>query len=192
MCIWCSLQVAIAQIALGVLIDSQIHDKLAILLDKPFEYADFSQLAARYNIFILCSTCWYQNFLLEYLHNWFGILKIYVFRLNRNQLINELSAANLFVAWLKVYKYMSFNKTMATLTGTIAQVRCCQYFSNLSIYAFSFSTKWFIEFILNLLHFYSLGAIWWDLLWYSWSFLWHMLSLDISCLVSRYIFSHLI
>ena len=43
----CSLQVAIAQIALGVLIDSQIHDKLAILLDKPFEYADFSQLAAR-------------------------------------------------------------------------------------------------------------------------------------------------
>ena len=41
------LQVAIAQIALGVLIDSQIHDKLAILLDKPFEYADFSQLAAR-------------------------------------------------------------------------------------------------------------------------------------------------
>ena len=42
---------------------------------------------------------------------------------NRNQLISELSAANLFVAWLKVYKYMSFNKTMATLTGTIAQVR---------------------------------------------------------------------
>ena len=47
----------------------------------------------------------------------------FLFWLHRNQLISELSAANLFVAWLKVYKYMSFNKTMATLTGTIAQVR---------------------------------------------------------------------
>ena len=37
-------------------------------------------------------------------------------------MIKELSAFNLFVAWLKVYKYMSFNKTMATLTGTIAAV----------------------------------------------------------------------
>ena len=55
---------------------------------------------------------------------------------NRNQLISELSAANLFVAWLKVYKYMSFNKTMATLTGTIAQVRfvfCCISVYNICI-----------------------------------------------------------
>ena len=44
-------------------------------------------------------------------------------KFHRNQLIKELSAFNLFVAWLKVYKYMSFNKTMATLTGTIAAVR---------------------------------------------------------------------
>ena len=60
----------------------------------------------------------------------------FLFSLDRNQLISELSAANLFVAWLKVYKYMSFNKTMATLTGTIAQVRfvfCCISVYNICI-----------------------------------------------------------
>ena len=34
---------------MGVMVDMEVGTKLAILLDKPFEYADFSQLAARYD-----------------------------------------------------------------------------------------------------------------------------------------------
>ena len=97
------------------MVEMEVHDKLAVLLAKPFEYADFSQLAARY----FSTFSMYFRILLQY--NWGEI--IFYIESHRNQLIKELSAFNLFVAWLKVYKYMSFNKTMATLTGTIAAVR---------------------------------------------------------------------
>ena len=40
-------QVAGAQIGLGVWTELEVHDKIADLLSKPFEYADFSQLATR-------------------------------------------------------------------------------------------------------------------------------------------------
>jgi hypothetical protein len=97
------------------MVEIEVHDKLAVLLSKPFEYADFSQLAARYVAPVL------QVFKILLKYN-SGKIMFYI-KFHSIQLIKELSAFNLFVAWLKVYKYMSFNKIMATLTGTIAAVR---------------------------------------------------------------------
>ena len=42
-----------------------------------------------------------------------------------NQLLVEFAAFNVFVAWVKVFKYLSFNKTMTQLSGTLSAV--CKY-----------------------------------------------------------------
>lgn len=34
----------------------------------------------------------------------------------------DLAALTVFVGWIKVFKYISFNKTMGTLSGTIQRV----------------------------------------------------------------------
>ena len=39
-----------------------------------------------------------------------------------NQLLVEFAAFNVFVAWVKVFKYLSFNKTMTQLSGTLSAV----------------------------------------------------------------------
>ena len=42
--------------------------------------------------------------------------------LKSNQLLIEFAAFNVFVAWVKVFKYLSFNKTMTQLSGTLSAV----------------------------------------------------------------------
>ena len=37
--------------------------------------------------------------------------------------LTTLSAFNIFVAWIKIFKYLSFNKTMTQLSGTLSAVR---------------------------------------------------------------------
>ena len=36
--------------------------------------------------------------------------------------LTTLSAFNIFVAWIKIFKYLSFNKTMIQLSGTLSAV----------------------------------------------------------------------
>ena len=45
--------------------------------------------------------------------------------------LTTLSAFNIFVAWIKIFKYLSFNKTMIQLSGTLSAVRT---FSKCNIY----------------------------------------------------------
>lgn len=41
---------------------------------------------------------------------------------NRSRTLTVLSALNIFVAWIKFFKYLSFNKTMTQLSGTLGAV----------------------------------------------------------------------
>ena len=41
---------------------------------------------------------------------------------NRSNILNTLSALNLFVAWIKVFKYLNFNATMRQLSETLTSV----------------------------------------------------------------------
>lgn len=43
--------------------------------------------------------------------------------------LTVLSALNIFVAWIKFFKYLSFNATMTQLSGTLGAV-CFLPFSN--------------------------------------------------------------
>ncbi len=67
------------QFSVGPLLDD--------LLKKPFQHADFSQLASRARI------------------------------------LSMLAALNVMVAWIKLFKYLSFNKTMLQLSETLSSVR---------------------------------------------------------------------
>ena len=40
----------------------------------------------------------------------------------KSDILNTLSALNLFVAWIKVFKYLSFNATMTQLSQTLTSV----------------------------------------------------------------------
>jgi hypothetical protein len=41
---------------------------------------------------------------------------------NNSRTLTILSALNIFVAWIKFFKYLSFNKTMTQLSGTLGAV----------------------------------------------------------------------
>lgn len=76
--------ISATQIFLNIFNLVTVSGLLRELLDKPFNYADFSQLA------------------------------------NTARQLTILSAFNIFVAWIKVFKYLSFNKTMTQLSGTLS------------------------------------------------------------------------
>ena len=40
--------------------------------------------------------------------------------MNRNEWLNVAQAFNIYVAWAKLFKYLSFNKTMSQLNGTLS------------------------------------------------------------------------
>ena len=46
----------------------------------------------------------------------------------KSDILNTLSALNLFVAWIKVFKYLSFNATMTQLSQTLTSVSTEIYF----------------------------------------------------------------
>ena len=48
--------------------------------------------------------------------------------------LTTLSAFNIFVAWIKIFKYLSFNKTMIQLSGTLSAVIT---FSKYNVYQLS-------------------------------------------------------
>jgi hypothetical protein len=40
-----------------------------------------------------------------------------------NQMFQNFSGLTVFVSWIKIFKYISFNKTMSQLSGTLTQVK---------------------------------------------------------------------
>jgi polycystin 2 len=72
------------QILLNVYMFMSVKSKISELLQLPFEFADFSQLA------------------------------------NFSKAITYLAGFNVFIAWLKIFKYTNFNKTMQILSGTLS------------------------------------------------------------------------
>jgi hypothetical protein len=79
------------------------------------------------------------TYLLYTIPNWIRFVRKFSFQKNvnnlkkrnfRSRILTQISAFNVFVAWIKLFKYLSFNKTMTQLSGTLSAVRisCCLTF----------------------------------------------------------------
>ena len=75
---------SVSQILLNIYMFISVKSKIDALLQLPFEFADFAQLA------------------------------------NFSKAITYISGINVFIAWLKIFKYTNFNKTMQILSGTLS------------------------------------------------------------------------